>query len=374
LRFSEVAGHNEIKKRLILSAQEERVPHAQLFHGPEGTGSLALALAYATYLSCTDRLTGDSCGECASCQKYDKLVHPDLHFVFPVFTTKSVSSNPVSDDFINEWRTALLENPYLTLQQWYACLGLENKQGIINVHESEAIVKKLNFKAFESSHKVMIIWMPEKMNTPASNKLLKMIEEPPPMTVFLMVGENTGDLLPTVLSRTQLIRIPRLSDKDLLEALKKKYSIAEEHLANAVHLANGSYSNAVEILNRSEESEYQLELFIRIMRLAYSRKFQEIFEWVEEVAGLGRERQKQFLIYSIRLVRENYLLNMQEKDLVRLSPEEKDFSEKFSAFIHEGNAPAIIQEFNDACTHIEANAYARIVLLDFALNLVKLIR
>ena len=164
------------------------------------------------------------------------------------------------------------------------------------------------------------------MNTPASNKLLKMIEEPPPMTVFLMVAENTGDMLPTVLSRTQLIRIPRLSDQDLLEALKKTYAMDGDELANAVHLADGSYSNAVEILNKSEESEYQLELFMRIMRLAYSRKFQEIFEWVEEVSGLGRERQKQFLVYAIRLVRENYLLNMQERDLVRLSPGEKDFS------------------------------------------------
>lgn len=374
MRFSEVAGHNELKQRLILSVQEERIPHAQLFHGPEGTGSLALALAYATYLSCTDRLTGDSCGQCPSCQKYDKLVHPDLHFVFPVFTTKSVSSNPVSDDFIGEWRAALLDNPYITLQQWYAKLGLENKQGIINKWESEAILRKLNLKAFESNHKVMIIWMPEKMNTPASNKLLKIIEEPPPLTVFLMVAESTGNILPTVLSRTQLIRVPRLSDQDLLMALKKTYSLDDEQLGNAVHLADGSYPNAVNNLNRSEESEYQLELFIRIMRLAYSRKFQEIFEWVEEVSGLGRERQKLFLANAMRLVRENFLLNMDEKDLVRLSPPEKEFSSKFNAFIHPGNAPAIIQQFNDAYTHIESNAYSRIVLLDFTMSLVKLIR
>ncbi len=374
MRFSEVAGHSEIKQRLIISAQEDRVPHAQLFHGPEGTGSLALALAYATYLSCTDRLTGDSCGECPSCQKYDKLVHPDLHFVFPVFTTKSVSSNPVSDDFIKEWRTALLENPYMSLQQWYGNLGVENKQGIINKWESQAIVRKLNLKAFESSHKVMILWMPEKMNTSASNKLLKMIEEPPPMTVFLLVSENTGDILPTVLSRTQLIRVPRLPDQDLLAALKKTYALEEQQLMNAVHLAEGSYSTAVEVLNRSEESEYQFELFKRIMRSAYSRKFQEIFDWVEEVSALGRERQKLFLAYAMRLIRENFLMNMNEPELVRLSPSENEFSSKFNAFIHKGNAPAIIQQFNDAYTHIEANAYGRIVLLDFAMNLVKLIR
>lgn len=374
MRFSEVAGHNELKQRLIQSVTEGRVPHAQLFHGEAGTGSLALALAYATYLSCTDRMAGDSCGECPSCMKYDKLVHPDLHFAFPVFTTKSITKDPVSDDFIEEWRRALLENPYMSLQQWYAFMGLENKQGIINIFESKAILRKLNLKAFESTHKVMIIWMPEKMNAPTSNKLLKMIEEPPPMTVFLFVGEDTGGLLPTILSRTQIIQVPRLKDQDLLKALKRSFSDAEEKLKNAVHLAEGNYSNALEILSRREESEYQLEQFIRIMRLAYKREFQEIFDWLEEVSGLGRERQKAFLTYAIRMIRENYLLNMEQQDLVHMSPTETGFSKKFSAFVHERNAPAIIKELEDACMHIEANAYARIVFLDLALSLVKLIR
>jgi DNA polymerase-3 subunit delta' len=306
--------------------------------------------------------------------KYDKLVHPDLHFVFPVFTTKSVTKDPVSDDFIEEWRRTLMENPYMTLQQWYAQMGLENKQGIINIFESKAILRKLNLKAFESEYKVMIIWMPEKMNAPASNKLLKMIEEPPPMTVFLLVGEDTGQLLPTILSRTQIIQVPRLKDQDILEALKKSFPDGEEKLRNAVHLAEGNYCNAIEILDRSEESEYQLELFIRIMRLVYKREFQEIFKWVEEVSALGRERQKAFLNYAIRMTRENYLLNMKQKDLVRMNPPESDFSVKFSAFIHENNAPAIIKQLEDACMHIEANANARIVLLDLALNLAKLIR
>ncbi len=363
-----------MKKRLVQSVTEERVPHAQLYHGPEGTGGLALALAYASYLSCTDRQEGDSCGQCDSCRKYDKLVHPDLHFAFPVFTTKSVSSNPVSDDFLAEWREALLRNPYMTLNEWYAHLGLENKQGLINKHESAAILRKLNLKAFESDFKVMIIWMPEKMNAVASNKLLKMIEEPPPLTVFLLVAADTGRILPTILSRTQMIRVPRIADRDLLAALKRTYSLDEEKLQNAVHLADGSYSTAVEILNRNEEIQYQLELFIRIMRLAYSRKFQEIFEWVEELSSLGRERQKAFLSYALRMVRENFLLNLKQEELVRMNPDEAEFSGKFSAFIQEGNTPSIVKELNDAYRHIEANAYARIVFLDFALTLVKLIR
>jgi DNA polymerase-3 subunit delta' len=374
LRFSSVAGHNDLKQRLVQSVKEGRIPHAQLFHGTPGAGTLPLALAYATYLSCTQRQAGDSCGKCPSCVKYDKLVHPDLHFAFPVFTTKTVTKDPVSDEFIGEWRKALLENPCMTLQQWFACMGPENKQGIINTSESEAIQKKLSLKAFESSHKVMIIWMPEKMNAHASNKLLKMIEEPPPLTVFLLVSEHPEQLLPTVLSRAQMIRVPRMADKDLLAALKKTFTGDEAGLKNAVLLARGDYNTALEILAGSEESGYQLDLFMRIMRLAYSRKFQEIFDWVEEVSALGRERQKAFLTYSLRMVRENYLMNMQQRGLVRMSPPESDFSERFSAFIHDRNAPAIVKELEEACVHIEANAYARIVFLDFALTLVKLIR
>jgi DNA polymerase-3 subunit delta' len=304
----------------------------------------------------------------------DKLVHPDLHFSFPVFTTKSVSGNPVSDNFIEEWRTSLLDNPYLTLQQWYGNLGVENKQGIINKSEAEAIQRKLSLKSYEADHKVLLMWMPEKMNAVASNKLLKLIEEPPPMTVFLLVSEDTGPILPTVLSRMQLLKLTRLNDKDLLESLKKAYPENEPGLENAVHLAEGNYNNAQEILSMSEESEYNLELFMQIMRLAYSRKWQEMFEWVDEVSALGRERQKSFLLYSLRMVRENYLLNLQQDGLVKLNPKESEFSGRFSRFIGNENAPSIIEELEKASVHIEANAYPRIVFLDFALKLVKRIR
>lgn len=359
---------------MIQSVTEGRVPHAQLFHGPEGTGSLALALAYASYLSCSDRQAEDSCGRCPSCLKYDKLVHPDLHFAFPVFTTKSVTSNPKSDDFLDKWRTALLGNPYMSIQQWYLSMGLENKQGIINKWESMAIQKKLSLKAYESSHKVMIIWMPEKMNATASNKLLKLLEEPPPMTVFLLVAENTGQILPTILSRMQLIRVPRLSEEELMEALRTDQPEDEEKLKDVIYLSGGNYNHAREILQKGEDARNHLELFIRIMRLSYSRNFQEIFNWVEEVSGLGRERQKAFLNYCIRMIRENFLLHMGTRELVRLGSAEAAFSEKFADFIQEGNAPAIIRELEDACLHIEANAYARIVFLDLSLKLVKLIR
>lgn len=374
MRFSALAGHAELKQQLVHSVSIGRVPHAQLFHGPQGSGSLALALAYATYLSCQNRRDGDSCGSCPSCLKYDKLVHPDLHFVFPVFTTKSVKKDPVSDDFIAEWRDALIENPFITPNQWYSHIGMENKQGSIITKESEEITRKLMLKSYESDFKVMIIWMPEKMNKTAANKLLKLIEEPPPMTIFLLIPEDTGPMMPTILSRTQLIRVPRIRDEDLLQALKKKHQVPEDTLNNAVKIAGGDFTKAEENLLASEDSAYQLELFIRIMRLTYAREFQQIFDWVEEMAGLGRERQKAFLGYAIRMIRENYLLNKEQGELVRMSEEESEFSKKFFRFIHDSNVPAMVQELNEASIHIEANAYARLVFLDFALKLVKLIR
>ncbi len=374
MRFSEVAGHAGLKKQLIQSVAEQRVPHAQLFHGPQGSGSLALALAYATFLSCQDRQEEDSCGTCPSCLKYDRLVHPDLHFVFPVFTTKSVKKDPVSDDFITAWREALLESPYITPNQWYSYIGMENKQGSIIKRESEEIMKKLQLKSYESDFKVMIIWMPEKMNQTAANKLLKLIEEPPPMTIFLLVPEDTGPMLPTILSRTQMIRVPRIAEEDLLDALKKKHQVSDEILKSAVKISGGNYVKAEENLMTSEDSAYQLELFIRIMRLTYSREFQKIFEWVEELSGLGRERQKAFLAYVIRMIRENYLLNKEQGELVRMTADESNFSKKFFPFINDRNVPVIVQELNEASIHIEANAYARIVFLDFALKLVKLIK
>ncbi len=374
MRFSEVAGQAEIKQQLIRSVAEERVPHAQLFHGPQGSGTLALALAYATFLSCSERQLEDSCGSCPSCLKYDKLIHPDLHFVFPVFTTKSIIKDPVSDDFISEWRMALLKNPYITPNQWYSCIGMENKQGSIIKRESEEIMRKLQLKSYESDFKVMFIWMPEKMNQTAANKLLKLIEEPPPMTVFLLVPEDTGPMLPTILSRTQHIRVPRIREEDLLEALRRKHQVSEETLQNAVKIAEGNYVKAEENILASEDTAFHLELFIRIMRLTYARGFQEIFEWVEEMAGLGRERQKAFLAYAIRMIRENYLLNKEQGELVRMTAGESDFSRKFFPFINDKNVPAMVQELNEASIHIEANAYARVVFLDFALKLVKLIR
>ena len=373
--FRDVIGQEEIKKRLIQTVRENRISHAQLFSGPEGSGSLALAIAYAQYISCEDKTEEDSCGECPSCNKYKKYIHPDLHFVFPVNTTEKVKKDgPVSDDFIFKWREMLLNNPYTTLFQWYERIGIENKQGIINRNESAEIVRKLNLKSFESEHKVMIIWLPEKMHPTAANKLLKIIEEPLGSTIFLLITESPEQIIPTILSRTQILKIPGIDEGSLLEALKKQFQLPEEELKNAARLAEGSYNKAIEYIQRSDETELNFERFAKIMRMTYARDFTGIFDWVEEMASTGREKQKNFLIYALRLVRENYLMNIGNKGLIRLSEKEKEFSEKFCAFIQHKNAPQMAEEFNKACIHIEANAYDRIIFLDLALKLVKLIR
>jgi DNA polymerase III subunit delta' len=373
--FRDVIGQEEIKKKLIQTVQDNRISHAQLFSGPEGSGSLALALAYAQYISCEGKKEEDSCGLCPSCNKYMKYIHPDLHFVFPVNKTEDVTKNePVSDDFIFKWREMLLENPYPTLFQWYERIGIENKQGIINTRESSEIMRKLNLKSFESNYKVMIIWLPEKMHLTAANKLLKIIEEPLGNTIFLLITESVEQIIPTILSRTQILKIPGIEEGSLLEALKNHFRIPDEELQNAARLSEGSYNKAIEYIQRSEETELNFDRFITIMRLAYTRNFTEIFNWVEQIAAAGREKQKNFLMYALRLVRENYLMNIGNKTLVRLSAKEQEFAEKFSAFIQHKNAPQIAEEFNKACLHIEANAYDRIVFLDLALKLVKLIR
>ena len=234
--FKDIIGQEEIKKKLIKTVEENRVSHAQLFSGPEGAGSLPLAIAYAQYISCENRSGNDSCGTCHSCFKYSKLIHPDLHFILPVASTPKVKE-PLTDKFLEEWRVSFIENPYLNPAEWYKAIGLENKQGFINVAESNEIIRKLSLKSYESEYKVVIIWLPEKMNKSAANKLLKIIEEPPSKTLFLMVTENSTNILPTIYSRVQVIRIPKLEEAEILLALQQGFDLEEDNIKNAAYLA-----------------------------------------------------------------------------------------------------------------------------------------
>ncbi len=371
--FSDVIGQEKIKQRLIRSVKEERISHAQLFAGPEGTGKLGLALAYAQYISCKNRSETDSCGTCPSCRKYQKLAHPDLHFVFPVFNSKKLK-NPVSDDFIRDWREMVLKNHYFNLSQWLNFIDAGNAQGLIYERESDSIYRKLNLKSFESEFKVMIIWLAEKMHISCSNKLLKLIEEPPNKTLFLLIAENEETIISTIRSRAQLIKIPYIDDESLRNALLSKEEIDQETVNEAVHLANGNYIKALEYLNPDEENRYYFEKFQEMMRFAYSRQVLELINWAEEMAAIGRDKQKSFFDSALRLVREYFIFNMKKMNLVFLNSEEQEWGKRFAPFINERNIIPISKEFELGIKHISMNGNPRIIFLDTALRMVRLIK
>jgi len=370
--FKEIIGQAEVKDKLIKLVRDDRAPHAMMLFGPEGTGKLALAVAMAQYLACNDRQENDSCGVCPSCIKFGKLVHPDLHFVVPVVKTGSKTSPPVSDDYAEALRETLLADFYLTENQWYESIGAENKQGIINVKESENIIRKLGFKPYESDYRMVVIWLPEKMNQPAANKLLKLIEEPPERTLILMISEQTDKILATILSRTQLLHVPPLLEADIREGLMRQET-DRQVVEDAVLRANGSFSFAMQTLRQDEIELQQFELFTEMMRLSYARDIIQLNTWVEGVAGMGRERQKQLMDYSLRLLRENFVLHLENETLNFMSVKESEFSSKFSPFIHEGNVHELSEAFTLAGNHIEANGNPRIILMDLSIKVIRLL-
>lgn len=371
--FRDVIGQDEIKRRLIRSVDEERISHAQLFSGSEGTGKLAMALAYAQYVSCHNKKDNDSCGVCPSCHKYQKLAHPDLHFVFPVFNS-SKNNKAVSDDFLNDWREKVSSNPYFNLSQWLQHINAGNSQGLIYERESESILRKLNLKAFESEFKVMIIWLPEKMHLACSNKLLKLIEEPPSKTLFLLVAENEEGVINTIRSRAQLVKFPGIKKAALGEALAKIPDLDPSIKDHAIHLANGNYIKALEYLNPSEDSQFYFAKFQEMMRQAYKREVLLQVEWAEEMASIGRDKQKAFFTFALRMIREYFVMNMNNPDLVYLNQEEKEWGNRFAPFINERNIIPFHKEFETGFQHISANGNPRIIFLDTALRMVRLIK
>ncbi len=374
MQFREIIGQDEVKTKLRKTVSEGKIGHAQLFLGPEGCGKLAMAVAFATYISCLDRSPEDSCGKCSSCLKYNKLVHPDLHLIFPVNTGRSVAKDPVSDDYISQWREFFLQHPYMRETQWYDYIGIENKQGFIGVDESHNILKRLSLKPFESDYKVMVIWLPEKMNASAANKLLKIIEEPPGNTFFFMVTEDSGEILSTILSRVQLIKIPAISDRDIEAFLKKEYRFSDSMIENLVHLANGNYLKLTEFISNSEENTYNLEKFTELMRLSYKSDIPGILDLVDEIARIGREKQKRLLDYGQRMIRENYMMNLKNPDITYITLDEKKFSDNFHPYVNDRNIDMLYSLFNNASRDIGMNANVRVVLTDVALKLHKLLK
>jgi DNA polymerase-3 subunit delta' len=367
--FREVIGQEAVKQRLLNTVKENRVSHAQLFLGASGSGTLPLAIAYAQYVSCTNKQENDSCNTCHSCIKYNKLVHPDLHFVYPIALSKD---SRVSTDVISKWRSAFLDNPYMSLGDWFDYLDAENKQATIGTDESTEILRKLSLTTYEAEYKIMVIWMADKMNQSAANKLLKILEEPPDKTLFLLIVEQEDQLLRTILSRTQLVKVYKLSDAELKQALIDNKRVSEEDASRIVHLADGDYNAAIKLLSENENAAFNLSMFQQWMRACLKLDFPKMMAWGDEMASIGREKQKNFMLYALHILRESLMLSY-GSGLVKLEGEELDFVKKFSPFIHGGNCTQMIEELNRAYSHIERNANPKILFLDLSFRMHELL-
>ena len=370
MRFSEIPGNQAIKQKLIKSVKIGRVSHAQLFLGEDGSASLPLAWAYAQYISCQNKAE-DSCGNCSSCLKLEKMAHPDVHWVFPVTTGKV--THPTSDYFISEFRELFLKNPYSTENQWYTHLGTENKQGFISVTEATELNKKMSLKTYEGGYKIVLIWHAEKMHTATANKLLKQLEEPPEKTIFILLTPQQEQLLTTTISRLQITKIGNLSGEEMRDFLADKNTELEAK-NHAAQLSEGNINEALQLLQGNEVSEENTKRFQQWMRLSYQANILELTEWVDEISKIGRERQKVFLQYALHMVRESLVRNFASIDLQRLKAEEQRFAQKFSPFIHEKNAIELIEVLEKSHFDIGRNASAKILFTDLSLKLVLLLR
>ena len=369
--FKDIIGQEEAKERLIREAKEGKIAHARLFCGNEGVGKLPLAIAYAQYLSCEHPTDNDSCGVCPNCVKYNKLIHPDLHFVFPVIKKKN--KDTISDDYLQEWREILNSSPYFNLNMWLKEMGAENQQAQIYVKESDEIIRKLNLKSSQGGYKVMIIWLPEKMNVECSNKLLKLLEEPPTQTIFILISEEPDMLLPTIQSRVQRFNIHAIDKEKIAETLCLNYGLEPNDAKNIAHRCQGNFLKALETIHLNEDNQFYFEEFVSLMRLAYQRKIREIKQWSDNIAAIGRERQKNFLAYIQRMLRESFIYNFHTPDISFLSGEEQKFSSRFSPFINEGNVISIMEELSIAEQHIGQNVNAKMVFFDLALKMIVLL-
>lgn len=366
--FRDIIGLHDVKAHLISSVQRGVIPHARIFHGPEGVGKLPLAIAYARYLNCSDRGADDACGRCPSCHKFDKLAHPDLHFVFPVVKSK------VSDEYLPQWRQFLSQHTYFNVSHWLSFIKAENAQGLIYSKESDAIIHKLNMKVYEAPYKIMIVWLPEKMHENCANKLLKMVEEPPEHTLFLLVSENREQVLQTIWSRCQPLPIRAIENDVMAAALERNYSLTPERARSYAHIANGSYTKAIELITAREETAYLFDLFVTMMRASVSRDIKAIRAIAAELAGIGRERQKSFLLFTLRMFREYFVSNLNAPEMVYLNDDEQQFGDRFAPYVNERNIEAFNDEFSLAHHQIEQNGNAKIIFLDLCLKVTVLLR
>jgi DNA polymerase III subunit delta' len=363
--FKQIIGQVPVKQKLLNMLHDGRVPHALMFTGPEGSGNLPAAFAFIQYLFCSNKQENDACGTCSSCLKTSKLIHPDLHLVFPIPLSKSVRT---SNDLLAEFRAQFIETPYFTIHDWFDSLSSENKQPTISTEEANDILKKLSYTSYEGGYKIMVIWQPEKMNTSSANKLLKILEEPPEQTLFLLVCNHPDQLLTTIISRVQQIPFYKISIDEIKNGLINEYD-CQEHLAKqAAMLSDGSYREAQLLLQHLDGGTAYLQNFRAFMLIALKFDAIKAVSWVDENARIGREKQKQFLQYALEIIRDCLMLNFGSADLVRHSGEEKEFITKFSRFVNQRNYEKLLEEFNSAFYHVERNANPKILFMDLIMK------
>lgn len=370
--FAEIPGNENIKKEWIGAVRNNKIAHAQLVVGKNGNAKLALALAYAQYLNCESPKENDSCNQCHSCMMYRSLAHPDLHIVFPVLKIEKYN-NPISDNFISQWREIFMQNPYFALQDWFNYLGGDNKQGVIYKQEAEEIQRKTTLKRYGFKYRIFVIWMPEKMNDVAANKLLKLIEEPPQGTVFLMVSENPDQLLPTIISRLQRIKTPTFSTSEVSQYLQEKLEIEQQRAQHIATIVDGDLNAAIGLC-QEEMDQSPLKDFQRWMHICYKASLLELADWTDEFAKKGRENQIMFLQYATKIIRGCLWVNLQNESYLQLSSAEQEFIRNFSPFIHEKNQFLIFNRIDESIRNIESNANVKILIYELSLQLMKLLK
>jgi DNA polymerase-3 subunit delta' len=377
--FDDILGQGYIKNHLTQNVDRGRIPHAQLFIGPEGSGTLPMAIAYAQYILCSNTDGENNTGNQACNLKFTHFSHPDLHFAFPVTTSDKAKSHPVSNNYMDEWRQMLTDQPYGNLFDWYKLLGVENKQGQIGVDEALEIVKSLSLKSYEGGYKVMLIWMAEKMNISCANKLLKLIEEPPAKTVFILIAEEEEQIIKTIKSRCQLLHFPPLSENEIKQGLIKNYDLDEPVAIKIAHQSNGNFNKACDLIYQDSEDLQFEKWFVFWIRTAFKAKgnksaIHDLISWSDDIAKTGRETQKQFLHFCLNFFRQALLLNYNASELVYLEPKTDTFKlENFAPFVHNDNILGISDALQDAIYHIERNGNAKIILTDLSIKLTRLL-
>lgn len=370
MKFSDIQGHDDVKRQLVDMVDSNRIPHALLLEGKSGIGKMMLARALAQYIHCPNRSNVDSCGVCPSCIQHQSFNHIDTHFAFPVIKIKGRSGGVISDDWIDQWRQFLSDSPYMDMNLWVEMLGNVNAQPQIFVDESGALIRKLNLTSHASRFKIVLLWLPERMNEPCANKLLKLLEEPHDDTLFILVSNEPAKILPTIYSRLRRVEVKRLPDDTVATYLENKYSVDTEAAGGISRLAEGSILEAVRRLSTSDESRQFLEMYMSLMRLSYQKKVGALRKWSNEVADFGREKCCRFMEYCERLTGENYIYNLRDPRLVMIDHEESRFSANFARFINERNVEKLRTLFIDARRDIAGNANAKIVLFDVAVSII----